>query len=619
MLERPNVLRDGQSESTESSMKNSHPQPREERGVALALTLLIVLAMGALATGAALVGANQLLINRQNERYSALVAVAESGLEHAQVRISAERSLYPDGGYSALESGAPVSDPASGSANGLRRSTYVGPSLDRSRGYGVSGTIVTVVTDDRGGKVVRRSEVTQESFAKFAYFTDVEPSNVSFGGGDAIFGPVHTNDHLKIYPSGAYFYSSARTAKTVQGAAYGHFADGYSENAPVIPMPTTAELDKLRARARAGSTHVVGNSSGASGRASTRLEFIAVDVNSDGDNTDEDEGFMRVYQSLGGSPGADYVSGLLRVTKWSMHDSRNCGLYDRPGGTFTQAARLPGARTTHDDQLAAGAGLRRCYLGGADSIYGGFTPSPPDDPSGQGWVAWPGTVHPAVAAARATEGDAAYLWPINGRYNPDFEGVVFVDGKVGISGVVRGRITVAATDDIILLDDLTYATDPGLGTCEDVVGLFSGDDVRVAENPVNTPWRPSTDWAYYTFDDTKDEFIHAVVLALDVFTVESYAAGSGTAEPCEGLAQGRGCLYLTGGVIQKTRGAVGTTWSGGGGAGYVKRYAYDPCAAERPPPYFPTTGRFSRVEHDELNPEGFDVERYFAVAGQSSR
>jgi len=419
-------------------MKDMIFLPKDERGIALAITMLIVLAIGALATGAALVGANHLLINRHYDRHSTLEAAADAGLEYARAQINADKSLYPANGYNTLESNAPVSDAVNGTLHGVKRSTYVGPSGATSGQYGVFGSIVTVVTDDGGGMVVRRSEVNQESFAKFAYFTDIEPSNISFGGGDAIFGPVHTNDYLKIYSSGAFFYSSTRTAKTVQGSSYGYFAEGYSENVPVIPMPTTADLNDLRIQGITGQTRIVGNSTGSSGRATTRLEFIAVDINGDLDATDDNEGFMRVYQSLGSSAGADYVSGLHLVTQWSMHDATTCGLYNVPGGTFTQATNLPGARSTHDDQLAGGAGLRRCYLGGSDSIYGGFTANPPQDPTGGGWVPWPGAVDPAVAAARAAEGDAAYLWPINRRFNPNFKGVVFVDGKVGLSGVVRG-------------------------------------------------------------------------------------------------------------------------------------------------------------------------------------
>ena len=52
------------------------------------------------------------------------------------------------------------------------------------------------------------------------------------------------------------------------------------------------------------------------------------------------------------------------------------------------------------------------------------------------WVPWPGTVDVNVAAARAGFGDANYLWPISRNFNPNFKGVIFVDGNVGISGTI---------------------------------------------------------------------------------------------------------------------------------------------------------------------------------------
>lgn len=586
-------------------MNLMHRLPKDTQGIALAVTLLVVLAVGALATGAALIGANHLVINRYYDRLSSLEAVAESGLEYARARINADKSLYPNTGYNTLENNQPASN-AYGAIPGVKRSIYVGPSGATSGQFGVFGSIVTVVTDGGGGKVVRRSEVTQESFAKYAYFTDIEPSTISFGSGDAIFGPVHTNDLLKIFASGASFFSSVRTASTVQGAAFATFAEGYSESVPRIEMPTTADLNDLRNQATAGNAHVVGDLNGGSARATTRLEFLAVDINGDGDSTDEGEGFMRVYQSSD----ADYVSGLEDIIAWDMSQSKNCGWW--AGGVFTSTQTANDAGTTLADQrqqLTDNPG-RRCYLGGADSLYAGFQATNADDPTG-GWLTFPGTVSATVTAARVAEGDAQYLWPINRIFNPNFKGVIFVDGKVGISGTVRGRITLAASDEIILLDDLMYATDPGLGTCEDIVGLFSGDDVRVADNPINSPWMADA-VSYRTFDDTKDEFIHGVVLALDMFTVQNYFAGSTSAEPCEGVARGRGCLYLTGGIIQKTRGAVGQTT----GVGYIKRYSYDPCAAQNPPPYFPTTGHFSKGHYYEIDPAGFNISTYFGQITQ---
>jgi hypothetical protein len=99
------------------------------------------------------------------------------------------------------------------------------------------------------------------------------------------------------------------------------------------------------------------------------------------------------------------------------------------------------------------------------------------------------------------------------------------------------------------------------------------------------------------------------VLALNIFTAENYNAGSSSAQPCEGTPAGRGCIYLTGGIIQRQRGAVGLT----SGRGYVKRYSYDQCAANDPPPYFPTTGHFIRGRIFEVDPTGFNVANYYSL------
>ena len=187
--------------------------------------------------------------------------------------------------------------------------------------------------------------------------------------------------------------------------------------------------------------------------------------------------------------------------------------------------------------------------------------------------------------------------------------MISVTGKVAVSGVLRGRVTLAATDDIILADDIVYATDPGAGLCQDMFGLFSGKRVIVADNLLNAPQRPRTGWNHRTYDDTKDEFFHGVILALDIFTVQRYNAGSRNDESCEAKTWGRGCLYITGGIIQKTRGAVGT----GAGTGYVKRYSFDSCAKEEPPPYYPTTGHFAKGQYYQVDPVGFSVPGYYEL------
>lgn len=576
---------------------------QNERGIALITVLLVALVVGAISVGAALIMTNISLISRYGERQLSLEAIADAGVEVGRSAVNGDNTLYPDTAYNVLESGATVVDAGGATIPNVRRWVYVGPTGITSGQYGVFGSVVSVAEDDFGNRVVRRGEIAQESFAKFAYFTDVEPSNISFGGGDQIFGPVHTNSYLKIYPSGATFWGPVTTALTVQGGQYATFAQGYTEGVTPIPMPETADLVKLQAQAQAGNTAISGNTQGGSGEASTRIEFIAIDLNGDGDVNGANEGFFRVYQStdpnwVTGEYPSDYTTNFLR-------NSVNCGHY-HDDGSFVVADVHPGEPSSDSWVDAVSDSDRRCYLGGSDSLSGGFDAN---DGRGQ-WLQWPGAVNPLVAGRP----DAQYLFPITRQLNPGFKGVIFVSGKVAISGVLRGQVTLAATAEIIIADDVTYATDPGAGTCNDILGMFSGGDVVIADNTINAPVygaRPQDGGlGYATYDDSKDEFIHGIVLALDIFTVERYWTGPTQTEPCETRVWGRGCLYLTGGIIQRTRGAVATLRSVGG-TGNLKRYSYDQCAFSNPPPYFPTTGIFFRSRYYEVDPVGFDVDAYY--------
>ena len=570
----------------------------ERDGFALVMTMLVMLVVSALTTGAVLVGGNHILANRYYERSNQLQTMANSGLEYARALVNGDPTLYPDSAYSTLEDGVAVKDGAGNTIPGVKRWLYVGPTGVTTGQYGIFGSVISIVRDDGGGEVVRRSQVYQESFAKFAYFTDVEPSNISFGGGDQIFGPVHSNSDLKIYSSGATFHQEVRTAQEVPSPQYGTFMMGYEEYVPRIEMPQTADLSKVAAQAAAGGTLFTGDTNGGYGQASTRIEFVAIDLNTDGDVTDDDEGFFRVYQS---------TNEAWVVGTWdsNLRNNENCGTWYN--GTFVAADDHP---YDHDNDpgtpdrtalQALTSAARRCYLGGDESITNGFVVN-----DGKGsWLPYPGIPAPGLAGRP----DAGYLFPLSRQYNPSFKGVISVTGKVAVSGVLRGRVTMAGTDDIILADDIVYATDPGAGLCQDMFGMFSGARVIVADNLLNSPVRPRNNWNHRTYDDTKDEFFHGVILALDIFTVQNYNAGSRNDESCEAQTWGRGCLYITGGIIQNTRGAVGT----GSGTGYVKRYSYDSCAATEPPPYYPTTGHFAKGQYYQIDPVGFSVPAYYEL------
>lgn len=580
---------------------------RGERGMAIIVTLLVLLSVTVLLGAATLVGSGATLIGTYHDRLTTLESVADAGLEEARSRINGDTTAYPETGYTVLEDHAQVYTAGGTVIPGIQRSVYVGPSGLTSGQYGVFGSIVSVVEDARGNRVVRRAEVFQESFAKFAYFTDIE-GMIYFGGGDQIFGPAHSNDIMKIHSTGATFHGAVTTAQTIQDPQYGTFKQGYQEHVAYIPMPKTADLTKLQIQGQAGLTAIVSTTAGADGQASTRIEFVAVDLNGDGLLNGSNEGFIKVYQALAPANAWWVVADTFQYGGsggQGLRSSFNCGhvrtgYHDNEFQTFARHGDLGSdARTP-----ATTTGTRRCFLGGSD-ILNPDTAFMAVDSLGR-WLPWPGTVSGLVAATGRP--DAAYLWPITRALNPSFKGVIYVEGRVAISGRLRGQVTVAATDDIIVADDMTYVTNPAAGTCQDVMGLFSGDDILVADNTLNDPFRPYGTQAYTTWDDTKDEFVHAVVLALDKFGAVRYNSGPNNAQSCEATSWGRGCLYLTGGIIQKARGAVGTI----GGTGYLKRYSYDQCAYTNPPPYFPTTGHFARGHYYEVDPTGFDVTAYWA-------
>ncbi len=571
------------------------PFPRDERGIALMTVVLVAFALAALALGAALVASNSGLIRRFAERQSVAEGAALAGLEEARSRLNGTRGLYPDSNYVTLEDSAAVLDASGAVIPGLRRWTYAGPSGVSSGQYGVFGSIISVVRDAANVRVVRRAEVNQESFAKFAYFTDIEPSTIAFGSGDQIFGPVHSNDVIRIYSSGARFRSTVETARTVSGAQYGTFDQGYTENAPRIEMPTVTELTKLRNQATAGNLYFPGYTTATAGQARTRIEFVAVDLDGDGDVTDDDEGFIRVYEGAAGNEAF-----VVADRPGTITNTRNCGDFQGPHApSFSPASAHPNSGG-HAKQASLNDNSARCYLGGDPVLTNGFVASNADGR----WIPWGGTVDPRLAARP----DRLYLHPITRALNPNFKGVIYVDGDVAISGTVRGRVTLVSPQDIVVADNVKQATDPAVGTCDDILGLIAMNDVVVADNLLNAPVNVQGS-AYKTMRPVgnQDEFIHAVILALDVFTVENYDTGPTNRESCGTTQWGRGCLQLTGGIIQRQRGAVGTT----SGTGNLKRYQYNACAYTDPPPYFPTTGHFARNRTYDIDPKSFSVATWF--------
>src|SRR5690606_33555414 len=274
-------------------------------GFALAFTIILIAGLAVLASGALMAGMNTALIRQYNVQQDELAHAADAGIELARARLNSDRSLYPlpDSGYAVLEDSVPVLGPGGVPIPNTFRSTYVQPIGITSGQYGVHGAVVSIVTSGPN-TLIRRGSVVQESVSRFAYFTDDE-GTIVFGGGDVIFGPLHSNDDITIHNTGAAFNGPVTTAGRVNNENDGTFNFGYEENAPVIPLPDVADLERLRDQAESGGLAFTANNNNPIGRARMRLEFVNIDLNGDGDATDEIEGFVRVYTSND----ADWVVG----------------------------------------------------------------------------------------------------------------------------------------------------------------------------------------------------------------------------------------------------------------------------------------------------------------------
>ena len=159
----------------------------------------------------------------------------------------------------------------------------------------------------------------------------------------------------------------------------------------------------------------------------------------------------------------------------------------------------------------------------------------------------------------------------------DLNGYLYVEGDVEIKGTLDGDLTVVATDDIIITDNILYEmSDAGgkpLAGCDDMLGLISLKEVIIARNPANED----------------DVIIDAALLALDdSFTVEQYWLGGP-----------RGDLTIYGSASQLVRGPVGT-FRRSTTTGYQKDYHYDTRFLDTPPPYFPSTGQYHAIYWKEV-------------------
>jgi len=188
-------------------------------------------------------------------------------------------------------------------------------------------------------------------------------------------------------------------------------------------------------------------------------------------------------------------------------------------------------------------------------------------------------------------------------YGGTTNGLLYVNGKVKKlhgdrnDGGLKGRLTIAATDEIEISGDVLYSSrveqdldlsnpNVDLSTIDDSLGLVSSQDIYIETSATGSGLNPN------------DIEINAILMALDEsFYYEGYSSTL------------KGTLKVFGGFIQERRGAVGTfnSYSGAKVSGFTKDYHYDnrmastdPNIDSNIPPYFPTTGNYEKISWREI-------------------
>ena len=147
---------------------------------------------------------------------------------------------------------------------------------------------------------------------------------------------------------------------------------------------------------------------------------------------------------------------------------------------------------------------------------------------------------------------------------------IISSADIRVKGIFNGQATIMSTTNIWIDDDLVYADDPLTNpNSDDVLGLIASNNIYVTDNAAN------------------NDQIHlqACLMAINgSFTAENYST-----RPISGY------LNMTGSIVQKLRGPVGTFSGGIVSTGFNKRYRFDARLSNFSPPHYPFIKSLSLV------------------------
>jgi Tfp pilus assembly protein PilX len=465
---------------------------------------------------------------------------------------------------------------------------------------------VTVVSTGRVNGVYRTVEVTvgKGGSTDYLYYTDFESldpalsgttrpecgargtastryawqvrsgcTEIQFAGGDVLTGRMFSNDSVL--------------------SVGGRFLSGIESANPGCRDVVAADASTWSRCLRAGSTHTATGAAATFGRAPAYSNPLYLPDNS---------------AQFAGRPGCRYygatrivfhangtmtvwsedseVAGLTLAVAAPSRSAPDCGTGPSLASSDGATVPVPTDMVVHVDGAPAGVPRRQCP---ADGIGG---------PTGQ---ELPLGTYAADTPAIPTGAQQSYTYDIHMRRADKYCG----EGNVYVQGVVKGRVTVAAAQSVVVTGDLVLAG--GLdGT--DMVGLVAASTVEVMHpRLVTVSSEQVCDWASCTWRwgaaRGEGEAGAGAYAGEGTWPRRVVDPRAGAAVPATGLqiaasiqtlqrsfyvqswqaGPSKGVLLVRGSIAQRFRGPIATT----SGSGYVKEYTYDTRLGYAAPPYFP--------------------------------
>ncbi len=454
--------------------------------------------------------------------------------------------------------------------------------------YYTNGAL-TLRSTGRVGDVTRTiyADLKQSGFVDYVYFTNYETidpfntssacyayayegrpsscSKINFASGDEIDGPVHSNDRMVI-ECGATFRSPVTTAynpappaikyeKATAGSCTPNFAGGvaptYAGNLPI--PPTNSEMRKetrfdlptevpLPGCLYTGPTSIQFHSDGTMTVRSPWTKFTQVQASGPGRNPN--------------TPTANY-----------------CGT---PGTSSGRLGHMNGQRIAVPNN-------NLIFVQNVPGLASDVNYSSPSTSLrlGGGYSA------PAACSGTVNRNNLGY--PVNNEDAPD-NAYMCRNGDVFISGVLEGRVTVTAENNIYVVGDVTYDD-----VDRDALGLV-GQNAVIVWNPVrnksyigmSSGMRAYSGNCISGYCNTNRSIQAAILSVQHTFMVQNTDVTSGN----------RGDLRVYGSIAQMFRGVV--RWQ----SGYTKDYVYDKKFRYTAPPKFltPASTTYGVSTWVEVNP-----------------